>query len=1192
MKTNITKLLLGAGLAAHAVVAQPTGQWDFNSGGLAATVGGPLTYLSGGEQARTLFNTTTGFGIPDIGGEVAAVAKVGPYEAGSALLMPTPAQPNAGGGYVNDYTLIMDILFPAESNLKQRAILDADLAVVNADTEFFVNADNGLGIKGAGFGSVTPDAWHRIGIVVDADNDPNTFSGVIRVYINGVQVGSRSVGNLKDDRFALNPGNVAYLFSDDDNETAVAYVNSIQIRDQALSKGQMLALGGATAAGIPQVLPPVPSGLEKWIPLGPTASRTTPVGAVISTGSTTIQDSSIQVRLNGTVQANAVVTRAGDLITVSTPPLNLVPGNKYTIVVSFTDSLAGARSFENIFTAALFYEDFESIVLGPGLEEAHAADVGWSSTPPAGWSVDNTLMAGFGGDDADGDGRPDGDGRSEWFGWNFANRDWWVRADDQRRSEFNLASGTVAIADPDEWDDAFHDQGLFNSILITPEISLEGVGANTVFLSFVSSWRPEALDDSGANFTTGPNGEAINNQTALVHASFDGGAPVQLMKWDSVSTSPTYHDHNPNEAVLLPLNNPAGARNVVLRFSLVEAANDWWWAVDNISLSAGASPPTITVHPAGGHYSVGGSASLTVTAGGTEPFTYQWKRNGTDIPGATARTLAINYLEATAGGSYTVVVSNAAGSVESQAAVIELQSGSISRDLVAHYKFDQSLQDSAKSNHGQPVGAPEFIPGKVGGAVKVVSGSDYVTLGRPSDLNFGTGDFSIAFWAQINGLSGDPSIIGNKDWNSGGNQGYVLFSASNRRIDWNLSGAPGVRKDSDGVANIFADGAWRHVVVTFDRDGNGLIYIDGSVSNVTALAASQNNVDTPEGFATNLGQDGTGTYGSSFSDLQLDEVGIWRRVLTAQEAKSLFEAGNAGKDLSQATFAPPGARVTGQWDFNNGDLSATVGAPLAYRGDTQAGTTFETMTINGQPAKVMGFPAATVEQGYVLTHGASPNGGGQFVNAYSVIMDVMFPADSTGRWRGLWQTSESNGNDGDFFVNTGNGIGISGNYSGQVLADTWHRIAFVVDLPNALLSKYIDGVQVGTQGITGIDGRYSLGATALIFTDEDGETAPGYVNSIQFLEGALRAPEVAALGGATAAGIGSGPAPTPLRASIQQSGASFTISVTGGGTLQLQRKLKLTDAAWTDVGAPSTTGSFTVNNDQASAFYRVVQTAP
>ena len=237
------------------------------------------------------------------------------------------------------------------------------------------------------------------------------------------------------------------------------------------------------------------------------------------------------------------------------------------------------------------------------------------------------------------------------------------------------------------------------------------------------------------------------------------------------------------------------------------------------------------------------------------------------------------------------------------------------------------------------------------------------------------------------------------------------------------------------------------------------------------------------------------------------------------------------------------AAVTGQWDFNGSNLTATVGTALAYRGDTANTTVFIPATIGGQSAVVMRFPATTPTQGYDVTHGIAPNGGGSFVNQYTLIMDVMFPAASSGQWRSLFQTNPANSNDGDFFVDPGNGIGISGVYAGNLPADTWHRVAFVVDLtlPAQQLRKFIDGILVGTQDLgEGLDGRWALDPTALLFADENNETRIGFVNSIQIRSEAMLAADVTSLGGATAAGI-----PLPAAPSFLQ-----VVAPNGGENLQ------------------------------------------
>jgi hypothetical protein len=233
--------------------------------------------------------------------------------------------------------------------------------------------------------------------------------------------------------------------------------------------------------------------------------------------------------------------------------------------------------------------------------------------------------------------------------------------------------------------------------------------------------------------------------------------------------------------------------------------------------------------------------------------------------------------------------------------------------------------------------------------------------------------------------------------------------------------------------------------------------------------------------------------------------------------------------------------VSGQWDFNNGDLVATIGNDMEYRGDTMFMTAFEDSTINGEAAKVMHFSGTTADMGYRIFHGALASLGNQKVNKYSLIMDIMYPTTSTG-FRSVWQTDTNNTSDGDLFLNGNNGIGISGQYQGNVTFGAWHRVAFTFDLTKRELGKYVDGTNVlsGPVGDTpgtgpyqylseGVDGRWSLLNSALLYADEDGELKPGFVNSIQFRPVVLTAEQIGLLGKPTAAGI---PLSVPPRPSL------------------------------------------------------------
>jgi len=92
------------------------------------------------------------------------------------------------------------------------------------------------------------------------------------------------------------------------------------------------------------------------------------------------------------------------------------------------------------------------------------------------------------------------------------------------------------------------------------------------------------------------------------------------------------------------------------------------------------NPPVITSPPFDATVSVGGTATLSVTATGNG-LAYQWRKGDQALIGETSPALIVNPVNATSGGTYTVRVSNAGGAVEASATltvapVIISQSGS------------------------------------------------------------------------------------------------------------------------------------------------------------------------------------------------------------------------------------------------------------------------------------------------------------------------------------------------------------------------------------------------------------------------------------------------------------------------------------------------------------------------------------
>jgi hypothetical protein len=211
--------------------------------------------------------------------------------------------------------------------------------------------------------------------------------------------------------------------------------------------------------------------------------------------------------------------------------------------------------------AVLFSENFESRILGPYVSPTESGGDGtdWTDVAPTGWTRDQGAT-------------PVG-GPPEFFGFTFHDKQSWINTEgDQNRSAWVGGTGTVMLADPDAYDDGPIDIAgqLYNVRITTPAISLSGVAANSVILGFDSSFRVEG------------------NQTALVDVTFDGINFINLLTYNS---SLLTDGDTINALQALPVNN-ASSGTMRFRFSLVNAENNWWFAVDNISVTGTIPEPS------------------------------------------------------------------------------------------------------------------------------------------------------------------------------------------------------------------------------------------------------------------------------------------------------------------------------------------------------------------------------------------------------------------------------------------------------------------------------------------------------------------------------------------------------------------------------------------------------------------------
>jgi hypothetical protein len=91
--------------------------------------------------------------------------------------------------------------------------------------------------------------------------------------------------------------------------------------------------------------------------------------------------------------------------------------------------------------------------------------------------------------------------------------------------------------------------------------------------------------------------------------------------------------------------------------------------------NAAARTPTVLTPPASQTADAGGGVVFEAEVAGSAPLSFQWSFNGSPLPGATERRLALNHLSPTHAGSYSVTVSNASGSVVSNPASLAVTPG-------------------------------------------------------------------------------------------------------------------------------------------------------------------------------------------------------------------------------------------------------------------------------------------------------------------------------------------------------------------------------------------------------------------------------------------------------------------------------------------------------------------------------------
>jgi hypothetical protein len=118
----------------------------------------------------------------------------------------------------------------------------------------------------------------------------------------------------------------------------------------------------------------------------------------------------------------------------------------------------------------------------------------------------------------------------------------------------------------------------------------------------------------------------------------------------------------------------SGAQTLKWIYSLVMSSDGRLGYVDEVTYTPGSTAPIIASQPVCQSQVPGLNNTFSISALGTPPFSYQWQFNGANIAGATASAFIVTNVQVTNLGTYTVTVTNAAGTNYSTNATLEFGS--------------------------------------------------------------------------------------------------------------------------------------------------------------------------------------------------------------------------------------------------------------------------------------------------------------------------------------------------------------------------------------------------------------------------------------------------------------------------------------------------------------------------------------
>ena len=506
-------------------------------------------------------------------------------------------------------------------------------------------------------------------------------------------------------------------------------------------------------------------------------------------------------------------------------------------------------------------------------------------------------------------------------------------------------------------------------------------------------------------------------------------------------------------------------------------------------------------------------------------------------------------------------------------------------NLVSWYSGDGNALDSRSRNNATLLNGATFAAGESGQAFSFNGTSSFVQINNDSVLDFGTGDFSVELWFNLNTTSGDQTLFQKRLGNFPNTQEYLLES-NNGNLRFLVRDTTANENNLE-VAGMITPNTWNHFAAV--RQGNNSkIYFNGNlVGNQTT------------GTNINTGTGGTAVFGKlldfdlRFFNGRIDEAALYNRALSATEIAAITNAGTAGKCKPTATVAPTG--LVGWWagDGNANDIAGTNNGTLQNGAGFAIGKAGQSFSFDGindfvsvSNALYNPFPASGFTYEFWLNAFDTPVGRSRTI--------VSNHHASGNWWNGI------NLFDGRVSLTLQNPIGnmtFGWTTTASITPNAYHHVVVAYQNTGAQTAStriYIDGVlQTMTVGSNGAvyDGAFAPGYNAAdslgfnigrLLEDTPNAVFNGKIDELSLYNRALTSAEITSIFNAGLAG--------KLKTAVTPTGFSVLPETSAGSLISLIQNIEPTENIWSNVSVLTNNSQPAANDDDSKSASEAVST--